>query len=64
MVPISGMAGDQQARLYGQGCWERYRKNTYGTGCFLLINTGDKNDFFARSFNNISMRCLGNQYMH
>ncbi|HPY74048.1 MAG: glycerol kinase GlpK [Planctomycetes bacterium] len=43
MVPISGMAGDQQAALYGQGCWESGTgKNTYGTGCFLLINTGDK----------------------
>ena len=40
-VPIAGMAGDQQAALYGQGCWEPGQaKNTYGTGCFLLMNMG------------------------
>jgi glycerol kinase len=42
-VPVSGMAGDQQAALYGQGCWEPGRaKNTYGTGCFLLMNMGQR----------------------
>jgi glycerol kinase len=42
-VPIAGMAGDQQAALYGQGCWEAGQaKNTYGTGCFLLMNTGQR----------------------
>ena len=42
-VPISGMAGDQQAALFGQMCFERGTgKNTYGTGCFLLMNTGEK----------------------
>jgi glycerol kinase len=42
-VPIAGMAGDQQAALYGQGCWEPGQaKNTYGTGCFLLMMMGDK----------------------
>ena len=42
-VPIAGMAGDQQAALYGQGCWEPGQaKNTYGTGCFLLLNTGQQ----------------------
>jgi glycerol kinase len=42
-VPIAGMAGDQQAALYGQGCWEPGQaKNTYGTGCFLLMNMGLK----------------------
>ena len=42
-VPIAGMAGDQQAALFGQGCWSPgMAKNTYGTGCFLLMNTGDK----------------------
>jgi glycerol kinase len=41
-VPISGMAGDQQAALFGQGCWNRgLAKNTYGTGAFLLSHTGD-----------------------
>lgn len=41
-VPISGIAGDQQAALFGQCCFnEGDLKNTYGTGCFLLMNTGD-----------------------
>ena len=42
-VPVSGVAGDQQAALFGQGCFESGRlKNTYGTGCFLLMNTGNE----------------------
>ncbi len=42
-VPIAGIAGDQQAALFGQTCFEAGEaKNTYGTGCFLLMNTGDK----------------------
>jgi glycerol kinase len=42
-VPIAGIAGDQMAALYGQGCWEPGQaKNTYGTGCFLLMNMGLK----------------------
>ena len=42
-VPISGIAGDQQAALFGQCCFEEGEaKNTYGTGCFLLLNTGNK----------------------
>ena len=42
-VPIAGIAGDQQAALFGNGCFEAgMAKNTYGTGCFLLMNTGDK----------------------
>lgn len=42
-IPVAGMAGDQQAALFGQGCFARgSAKNTYGTGCFLLMNTGDK----------------------
>ena len=41
-VPIAGMAGDQQAALFGQTCFESGGiKNTYGTGCFMLMNTGD-----------------------
>ncbi len=41
-VPISGIAGDQQAALFGQGCWEAgMAKNTYGTGSFVLMNVGD-----------------------
>ncbi|WP_123043282.1 glycerol kinase GlpK [Cohnella candidum] len=40
-VPIAGIAGDQQAALFGQACFERgMAKNTYGTGCFMLMNTG------------------------
>ena len=40
-IPIAGMAGDQQSALFGQGCFEPgTAKNTYGTGCFLLMNTG------------------------
>jgi len=42
-IPISGMIGDQQAAAFGQGCFsEGMAKSTYGTGCFLLMNTGDK----------------------
>lgn len=42
-VPIASMVGDQQAALFGQGCWEAgMAKNTYGTGCFLLMNTGEE----------------------
>jgi glycerol kinase len=42
-TPISGIAGDQQAALFGQACFEPgMAKNTYGTGCFMLMNTGDK----------------------
>jgi glycerol kinase len=42
-VPIAGAAGDQQAALFGQACYEEgMAKNTYGTGCFMLMNTGEK----------------------
>ncbi|MCX4312513.1 MAG: glycerol kinase GlpK [Clostridia bacterium] len=42
-VPIAGVAGDQQAALFGQKCFSRgMSKSTFGTGCFLLMNTGDK----------------------
>lgn len=42
-VPISGVAGDQQAALFGQACFSPgMAKNTYGTGCFMLMNTGEK----------------------
>ncbi len=42
-IPISGIAGDQQAALFGQACYEKgMAKNTYGTGCFMLMNTGEK----------------------
>ena len=40
-IPVSGIAGDQQAALFGQTCFEKgMAKNTYGTGCFMLMNTG------------------------
>ncbi|NLK73309.1 MAG: glycerol kinase GlpK [Clostridiales bacterium] len=43
IIPISGVAGDQQAALFGQACFkEGTVKNTYGTGCFILMNTGNK----------------------
>ncbi|MBO1264817.1 glycerol kinase GlpK [Proteiniclasticum sp. SCR006] len=43
MIPISGIAGDQQAALYGQTCFTPGEaKNTYGTGCFLLVNIGEE----------------------
>ena len=42
-APIAGVAGDQQAALFGQACFESGMvKNTYGTGCFMLMNTGEK----------------------
>jgi len=41
-VPVAGIAGDQQAALFGQACFEPgAAKNTYGTGCFMLLNTGE-----------------------
>ncbi|QNE06421.1 glycerol kinase GlpK [Croceicoccus marinus] len=40
-IPVAGMAGDQQAALFGQACFDRgMAKSTYGTGCFMLLNTG------------------------
>ena len=45
-IPITGIAGDQQAALFGQACFEPgTAKNTYGTGCFMLMNTGKKVHF-------------------
>ena len=42
-IPIAGIAGDQQAALFGQACFNKGEaKNTYGTGCFLLMNTGEQ----------------------
>ena len=59
-IPIAGAAGDQQAALFGQACFEvGMAKNTYGTGCFMLMNTGDKAVIFrARLIDNY---CMGNQ---
>ncbi|MEO1514297.1 MAG: glycerol kinase GlpK [Bacteroidota bacterium] len=48
-IPIAGIAGDQQAALFGQACYEKgMAKNTYGTGCFMLMNTGET-PVFSRS---------------
>ena len=45
-IPIAGIAGDQQAALFGQGCFKKGNaKNTYGTGCFMLMNTGESPQF-------------------
>jgi glycerol kinase len=45
-IPITGVAGDQQAALFGQTCFDKGDcKNTYGTGCFMLLNTGNKPTF-------------------
>ncbi|MFS4454564.1 glycerol kinase GlpK [Maribacter sp. 2304DJ31-5] len=45
-IPITGIAGDQQAALFGQGCFTKgTAKNTYGTGCFTLMNTGEEPRF-------------------
>ena len=42
-IPVAAIAGDQHSALFGQGCFEQgMMKNTYGTGCFLLMNTGDQ----------------------
>lgn len=42
-VPVLGVAGDQQAALFGQNCFDKGQyKNTYGTGCFIVVNTGDE----------------------
>lgn len=43
VIPVAGVAGDQQAALFGQGCWlPGQAKNTYGTGAFVLLHTGDE----------------------
>ena len=50
-IPIAGVAGDQQAALFGQACFEPgMAKNTYGTGCFMLMNTGEE---IQHSFNGL-----------
>ena len=42
-IPVAALCGDQHSALFGQGCFEPgMMKNTYGTGCFLLMNTGDQ----------------------
>nr|MBQ4318039.1 glycerol kinase GlpK [Clostridia bacterium] len=59
-MPVTGIAGDQQAALYGQGCFtEGDVKNTYGTGCFMLMNTG-KRPHFTSSGLLTTLACSGN----
>ncbi len=61
-VPIAGIAGDQQAALFGQGCYERGEgKNTYGTGCFLLMNAGEKRPTSANGLLTTLAATLGGQ---
>ena len=55
-IPISGIAGDQQAALVGQACFEPGMiKSTYGTGCFMVLNTGEQ----ALSSNNKLLTTVG-----
>ena len=57
-IPIAGAAGDQQSALFGQTCFlEGEAKNTYGTGCFLLMNTGEKPVFSKKRA--CDHHCLG-----
>ncbi|WP_336515366.1 glycerol kinase GlpK [Pollutibacter soli] len=61
-VPIAGIAGDQQAALFGQQCIEPGMvKNTYGTGCFMLMNTGDKPIFSTNNLLTTVAWKLGNK---
>ena len=64
-IPIAGAAGDQQAALFGQTCYAPGEaKNTYGTGCFLLMNTGEKAGFFdTRSCYHDCMGHRGQDYV-
>ncbi len=59
-VPISGIAGDQQAALFGQACFAPgSAKNTYGTGCFLLLNTGREPRFAEGLLTTVAWRIGG-----
>ena len=61
-IPIAGAAGDQQAALFGQACFTPGQaKNTYGTGCFLLMNTGDKPVFSSSGLVTTVAWGLGNR---
>jgi len=58
-LPICGIAGDQQSALFGQACYEvGNAKNTYGTGCFILLNTGSQPVDFKKRFTD--NYCMGN----
>ncbi len=62
-IPIAGVAGDQQAALFGQGCFEAgSAKNTYGTGCFILQHTGDRPVFSQNGLlTTVASRIAGEQ---
>jgi glycerol kinase len=62
-IPIAGIAGDQQAALFGQGCFRAgTAKNTYGTGCFILEHTGDEPVFSANGLlTTVASRIAGRQ---
>jgi len=61
-IQITGVAGDQQAALFGQTCFEKGdSKNTYGTGCFMLMNTGDKPAFSSNGLLTTVAWKIGNQ---
>jgi glycerol kinase len=63
-VPLAGIAGDQQAALFGQTCFlPGMAKNTYGTGCFMLMNTGDQPlRSSSRLLSTIAWDCRGRRY--
>jgi len=59
-IPITGVAGDQHAALFGQVCFSKGMvKNTYGTGCFILMNTGDQPKFSANNLLATIAWCIG-----
>lgn len=60
-VPVASAIGDQQAALFGQGCFKKGdAKNTYGTGCFMLMNTGDKPVISKNLLTTIALGINGN----
>ncbi len=63
-IPITGIAGDQQAALFGQACFQPgMAKNTYGTGCFLLMNTGTRPQFSSHQLlTTVAWDCGGLAY--
>lgn len=64
-IPICGVAGDQQAALFGQACFSSgMAKNTYGTGCFMLLNTGDKINYSTNGLLTTIAWKLNNQLVY
>ena len=59
-IPVRGVAGDQQAALFGQGCWEPGElKATYGTGCFLLLNSGSQRSDVSGLLSTLALNAEG-----